>query len=680
MLRLSVTAALLTLPIAADVIPVPVGSLLYDQAHYFDLAGRRIRFVPAGANTYKLQSKIGAAMDTRGQKPVKPGPISLPFAFPFGGRTWDKVYINVNGNLTFGGAEKAHTDDPPETWPSATLQWFASFVDTRSIKGGLLMIAPSWGWDSPADTLITASATPRELVVTWDAIRFTRLNEDYPPLGRNLFQARLSRDGAIEFRYGSVAEKDGVAGIFPGAAASTQIDTSKLASARVDVEDAGTNVRLTIHTGAPLPEKLTGGKQIYRILVASGDAMYRLSLSIDEKGRNDEVMCLRVNAEHAGSIDGCLAAPVLITRGADIIGLIPKSGLREPGVLHWQAQSIREGDPSATITTADDYREARFSAPVLRFSAPPAKASGAIFEVFHYPEVPKAPSRTLPEIYKIHPADEDFALLFTDFRIDDVHNGAGSVGDEAVGNDFTRHPDLQFTNFGSRNLQQAVATMYLASRCAESPPDPERVWRNYAFCVGHMAHEITHRWVAAARWKGPVSDPLFGSDWHWSMFLDTPVVRPVWQLFTDKRYPEESNMGGMLIHMKPDGTGDSEMAPWQAPKGLSALDLYLMGMIEANEVPDMTLIHGVKRTESGGYDGADAKPVTVKLADIIAAGGPRKPAAKDAQHDFTIRIYLLHEDGRPPDPAKLKIAQGIEAMLVRYFDVATGGKMKLIPR
>jgi hypothetical protein len=42
----------------------------------------------------------------------------------------------------------------------------------------------------------------------------------------------------------------------------------------------------------------------------------------------------------------------------------------------------------------------------------------------------------------------------------------------------------------------------------------------------------------------------------------------------------------------PDGRMHSVHTPWAAPKGLSALDLYSMGMIGTEEVPDTFFISG----------------------------------------------------------------------------------------
>jgi hypothetical protein len=101
-----------------------------------------------------------------------------------------------------------------------------------------------------------------------------------------------------------------------------------------------------------------------------------------------------------------------------------------------------------------------------------------------------------------------------------------------------------------------------------------------------------------------------------------------------------------------------------------------MGMFGQEEVPDTILILNSVAPEKGEHDGGDAVPV--RIAGIIAAGGPRTPPAKEAQHRFSLGIYLLFEDGREPYAGKLAEARGIEAAVAQYFSVATGGRMTVI--
>jgi hypothetical protein len=119
----------------------------------------------------------------------------------------------------------------------------------------------------------------------------------------------------------------------------------------------------------------------------------------------------------------------------------------------------------------------------------------------------------------------------------------------------------------------------------------------------------------------------------------------------------------MAVVKNADGTMSGSKSPPMVATGLSALDLYLMGLLQPAEVPDTFYISA---------QGAD---VPVRIADVIRHNGPRK--GPDAR-DLKLTIYLLHEDGRPAHPDKLMAARGMETMLLRYFDAATEGMMNVI--
>jgi len=159
--------------------------------------------------------------------------------------------------------------------------------------------------------------------------------------------------------------------------------------------------------------------------------------------------------------------------------------------------------------------------------------------------------------------------------------------------------------------------------------------------------------------------------------LATPVATPVWSYFADSPYPEQSIMGGMAVEKLPDGTAHSVLAPAGAPSGYCPLDLYSMGLIGPEEVPDTFFISDSVPDGKGGFKGGDAVPVTI--AGIIAVNGPRVPSARDSQHRFKFEIYLLYEDGREPDPEKLAQARGIQAAVIQYFKLATKGRMTVAP-
>jgi hypothetical protein len=108
------------------------------------------------------------------------------------------------------------------------------------------------------------------------------------------------------------------------------------------------------------------------------------------------------------------------------------------------------------------------------------------------------------------------------------------------------------------------------------------------------------------------------------------------------------------------------------PQGASALDLYTMGLLPAEEVPETFILVDQVPVGNGRVR---ARKVPVRIQDIIAGSGVRIPPAHAAQKEFRMGVYLLHEDGRAPDPVFLRQSADIAAEMSRYWSAATGGRM-----
>lgn len=100
-----------------------------------------------------------------------------------------------------------------------------------------------------------------------------------------------------------------------------------------------------------------------------------------------------------------------------------------------------------------------------------------------------------------------------------------------------------------------------------------------------------------------------------------------------------------------------------------------MGLIGPEQVPDTFLVANPRYVSPNVFRGTK---VPVRIQDVIAACGERRPGVHDAQKSFIIGIYLLHSGNRAVDPEKLRQAEGIEKSLIGYFDAATGGRLHLI--
>ena len=113
--------------------------------------------------------------------------------------------------------------------------------------------------------------------------------------------------------------------------------------------------------------------------------------------------------------------------------------------------------------------------------------------------------------------------------------------------------------------------------------------------------------------------------------------------------------------------------------GFSWLDLYLMGLATADEVPDMFILQNLQetgRTVGRGPYTAEKKEI-VTMEQIVAAIGPRNPPPERAPKVFNIGFVYFLLPGQEPDPELLR-------ELVRYRDRAlehwrhvTGGRGQL---
>ena len=73
-----------------------------------------------------------------------------------------------------------------------------------------------------------------------------------------------------------------------------------------------------------------------------------------------------------------------------------------------------------------------------------------------------------------------------------------------------------------------------------------------------------------------------------------------------------------------------------------------------------------------------ATKVPVRIEDVIAAMGPRVPAADASRKEFRLGVYLLH-NGPTPRPDMVQKARGVSAAVAEYFFRATGGRMMVLP-
>jgi subtilase family serine protease/Tol biopolymer transport system component/fibronectin type 3 domain-containing protein len=177
------------------------------------------------------------------------------------------------------------------------------------------------------------------------------------------------------------------------------------------------------------------------------------------------------------------------------------------------------------------------------------------------------------------------------------------------------------------------------------------------------AHEILHTWGAYIRFRAPdgtLSSALTASGAHWSYLFDS----------------QASVLYGNDWRDDGDGTFES----LAAEKIWGPLDLYLAGLLGPEEVPPLLLIENdsidpARRGRAG--DRVEGVATVVTIDDIVAAEGPRLPAATDSQRAFRAGVVYLIRPGEQVDGGALAALETFRRALEIRFAVLTGGRASL---
>ena len=118
------------------------------------------------------------------------------FAFPFQGTNWSSVFVNGNGNLTFGAGDPTSRRPSPSCWP-----------DRRaSRRSGTTCFA--------ARGLVIAEEKDRALQIHFVSV------PEFLATGTNYFSVTLDRRGDITIDYGATNRSDAIVGVTQGGGAA----------------------------------------------------------------------------------------------------------------------------------------------------------------------------------------------------------------------------------------------------------------------------------------------------------------------------------------------------------------------------------------------------------------------------------------------------------------------------
>jgi uncharacterized protein (TIGR03437 family) len=168
----------------------------------FDLANRTVTFQPAGSRyryssglaSYNAALESGVALPLRDDDTLE---VALPFSFPFFGVQYSRVFVNSDGNFTFGAGDGSSNSRTLGRLTSGPPRIAGLFRDLDPGRSGR----------------IVAVSTTFEFAVTWVAVPDFR-DSGVGPL--QTFQIRLYPDGRIAVAFERVNTDQAVVGISPG--------------------------------------------------------------------------------------------------------------------------------------------------------------------------------------------------------------------------------------------------------------------------------------------------------------------------------------------------------------------------------------------------------------------------------------------------------------------------------
>lgn len=144
-----------------------------------------------------------------------------------------------------------------------------------------------------------------------------------------------------------------------------------------------------------------------------------------------------------------------------------------------------------------------------------------------------------------------------------------------------------------------------------------------------LNHEIGHTWAAFLGVEQGISTGV-----HWTGNTDISGIMSEGYETTDD-----------LFFFRPNGDGSYRGGYFE--EVFVPLELYLMGMLPSDEVPD---VHVLINPDTTDPERVTAQRVdTYTIDDIIATvGGPRQPAYPDAQTDFNLATIFISDSAFSP--------------------------------
>ncbi len=666
-----------TVSTQGDLILLTLDEDVLGKANLFDLAGRTLRFTPDGVG-YRVEN-LPLKWDAEFGEESAGAQVTLRnFKFPFSGKEWDSLSVGVWGSIRFGEAPGGGGRG------GVSIGRFDQLQDAaRNLVNTAPAICVFFKPRTSGPHYVKEQAD--RVTITWDLTEPVGGIQDFTWVKTvNRFQAVLQRDGVIQMSYEQIAAKDAIVGVFPMVTAGVERPLATLTGAEIKVRLAvvdGLFLKVTFETRGPVP--------------APGDsegATYRVSLGA-------ESWTVRPVRGGRGGGARYIASGPGVSPGVKVEG----NTISIQGILPAVTEFAVKAEAGADRIAAQQVKLTGVRSPEADLSTL-KKQDGAfqvIYESFHYLALPNPRDMTCSVIQAL--GDKfDMLAYYSDFRVDNQEAGTpstgplggGPAGGAVTGIGATQRGLESYCTAG-RFQWQFVQPVYVGSnQMQQQPPEgqtsrtdrdiafytrqlgertPDGKMPPYNYGLSQIAHEMGHRWSAFVSAKvGSETIPLGPT--HWARGLHAPVAFPY------QRPTEASIMGGGVWQDNFDGTFTQLDDDYYVPvTGWSYLELYLMGLTTASEVPDFFILRNLTASgrDANGHPIFKADRTKVTVQDVIAVEGPRLPDVDHAQKKFNTGMVMVVEHGAKPSRELVERTSGIRERWIDYWETTTGHRSSM---
>ena len=657
-------------------------------ANPFDLDGRTLVFTPDGHGGYSRSVESLAWEEATGGAVGDGEEIDLrTFTFGFADRSWGSFFVSRRGLITFG-EPLTYSYDDIEHRHNTMREVFAKFVTAPTISP--LYKPYLGGRQDHYGAMQYVSRLSDRVVVTWVTTDPNAYVHGVPPDEPSRFQVVLHADGVIRFNYKDVSLMDGIVGLFPHAGPTK----GDLIESIPDMTDAALPGHLDLLEVA-IYEAGTGGVIVEWVMrddipvPPSGTLYsYRLHLDIDEPyfdGTDEDLdfvwqIDLESDASHARGgrrlptdADNRLA---LLVQDLDVSGI---SASVIAGAHQFDRDGWVDGDQLPPVL----LELPPAAVPIIDLSRGDSGDSSRQMEIFHNRGVPDFDEIACRVIRAL--GDRfDILVFHNEFRLDTQETGTpgarygGNVNVGGIGVEGgTPGPcGAKRLKFRYQNWMKSRDVLNLRARGGNRT--------GFESGLLLFAHEFTHVWTAYASYeRNGEREPLFGNycRCHWHPELHVSAAFP-WD-------PTSAGPGGFMSDLIEEGAGagrhggfwrenaDGTFTPitdyWGG--GHSWLDLYMMGLAEAHEVPDTFILRNLQSVP--GTDRYTGRKEIVSIDQVLAVEGPREPPAALAQKVFNVGFIYLPEPGQAPDADMVRLHAEFRDKVIEHWSHVTGRRSRI---